>query len=382
MPPVNRRPAAPSRSSSSSRRTSAPAASSGYRGAAARERAEAVQAQNEAAREQRQQQGLMPFRFFIPPGESREIIVMDEEPDFFRWEHTLRGPDGRFNLHVPCIQENDNCPACEEHPNNPAYFGMFLTIVDTTPYVNRDDVEIPWSKKLLVVKPAQQKKITRLFERHGTLRGMVLSMTRDGERDASIGNDIEFIEILDEDALQEYVTEYEDKDRKKHEILGYEPYDYDALFPAMDAEQIAALVGGNVNSRERHERNLRDDDRRSSRPASRPASRAGAPSRGTSSRPAARGRGREEEDPIDGEEPDERPASRAASRSAARPAARPAARGRGDSDDDAPQRPAARSAARPAARGREEPQDDDGAEEAPVRPSMAERRRQLRGGSR
>jgi hypothetical protein len=172
-------------------------------------------------------------------------MIADDRPSFYRWEHALQDKRSkRYDVFLPCIDEFCNCPACGvAGSNRPAYFAMYLTVIDLTPYVKSDGTEIPFTKKLLVVKPMQQKKIMRYFERHGTLRGMVLEMTRDGDKDANIG-DPEYVEHAPEEELADYVSEYTDKDGVVHPIYCDEPYPYEELFPPMDEDQLRALVGG------------------------------------------------------------------------------------------------------------------------------------------
>lgn len=239
-----------------------------YRGAAGLRRMQEEQERAEARREANKNRVREPFRFFCSVGETREIVIVDDAPDFFRYEHQLKDArTKRWSLFTPCVEATANCPVCAAS-DRPSYYAMYLTIIDLTPYTNGDGEEVEWSKKLLVVKPAQQKKIARLFEKHGTLRGMRLEMTRDGEKDASIGSDIEFIEFMEDDELAEFVTEYTDKENKTHEIIGDEPYDYEEIFPEMTEKQLRAIVGGAapIGNREDDDRELgRSNPRRAGR---------------------------------------------------------------------------------------------------------------------
>lgn len=400
------------RRSAPSRAAAAPARSSGYRGAEGMARMREEEKRQEAQREARAMNADMPFRFFCPVGETREIIIVDEKPDFFRYEHNLKDRrSGKWNVFTACINESENCPVCK-NAEREAYFAMYLTVIDLTPYTNKDNEEVPWSKKLLVVKPAQQKKLTRMYERLGSLRGVLLSMTRDSDKDANIGNDIEHVETLSEDDLLAYESEYTDKKDKVHVVLGHEVFDYDALFPLPTAQQLRAVVGGQPEPGSRE-----DNDREDSRPARRaPAARGSSSGDGwdqqQSRRAPARApaRGREidpEDDPSVGAEADDTPPPRrAAPRAAAAPARAPARTaprraapepegyddeaGDGEGEPEVERRPPPRRAAAPerdapqrrAPIGRSapraaEPEDD---EPAPRRASMAEQRRALRRG--
>lgn len=214
-----------------------------YRGAAGLQKMDDEQARNEAEHEARKAQGHVPFRFWTPVSETRQIVIIDEAPDFFRYEHALKDrKSGRYDNFLPCINEDANCPVCGVS-EKPATFIMYLTVLDLTPYENRDGVLVPWSKKLLAIKPMQQKKIARLFDREKSLRGMILDMTRDSDKDASIGGDIEHVGWMDEDQLYEYYESYEDKDKKLVEIIGNEVFDYETIMPDMTEKQLAAIAG-------------------------------------------------------------------------------------------------------------------------------------------
>lgn len=298
-------PRAPARSAAPTRAPSRgparPAVSGNYRGAAGLARMEQAQQENEARRAARGT-GREPFRYFLTPGTSGDYVIVDEGLDFFRWEHEMRDRDNRRS-HLNCIKEHANCPICESGPEKPSYFAAFLTIIDLVPFTTRGGEEVPWSKKLLVIKPSVVKKFSRLQERYGTLRGLRITPSRDGERDAAIGNDIEVTEEWGEDALAEYVSEYTDSQGKVHEVIGYEPFNYDEVLPEHTEETLAGLVGAPVNNYAGARRAAGGDQDGWQQPAARPAAR-------PAPRPAAR--------PA--------PAPAPAARPAPRPAARPASR--------------------------------------------------------
>lgn len=372
-----------SRRSPPARKTASTPTSSGYRGAEGRRK---MQEEEEAAAARREASSIhTPFRFFCPVGEEREYIIVDDAPDFFRFEHNLKDRrSGKYSVFCACINDNANCPVCKVS-DRPSYFAMYLTIIDLTPYESASGEQVEWSKKLLVVKPAQQKKFTRLHERHGTLRGMLMKATRDGEKDAAIGNDQEFLEFIDEDELLTYESEYTDKKDKVHEVIGHEVFDYEELFPYQTEQQLRALVGGVA------EPGSRDDDERGSRSSRRPSRGGNDDWDDAPSRPSSR---RTREEPAD---EDDAPPRRGSARPAPRtPTRAPTRSAREQEPEDevedtapAPRRGAARSEAAPAraasmrrsrAAPTEEPDDDTG-DDAPQRRSavsLAERRKALR----
>jgi len=325
-----------------------------YRGEEGRRRAEdelVKDKQRQAARKEAQN---APFRFRLSPDSSTQFIVVDDAPDFFRFEHNLKNPaTGFWDTFTGCVSEWDNCPVCEAAGKEP-YYAMYLTVIDLTPFTTKDGTEHEFSRKLLVIKPAQQKKFHRLYNKFAadglSLRGALFEVTRDTDKDSAIGNEIEYIEHVSEEELADYVREWTDRDKKRHTENCSEPYDYEKLFEAPDTEKLRAIVGGRPTpgSRQHDRAALSDDGDDESAPRSRrPTARGGddwqKPAAGERMAPR---RGARKEEPED--DADDTPAPRAARSH------------RGAADDDAP--PARTTtprpgAARAASRGRTE--DDD-----------------------
>jgi hypothetical protein len=218
----------------------------------------------DAKREASAATAKQPFRFYVEAGKSKEIVIVDEGITFARNEHALKHPrTGRFDLYLPCIAEVANCPVCSAHPEKEPYFAAFLTIIDLTEYDDSDGNPVYFSKRLLEIKPMQQKKFMRLQQQHGSLRGMVLTMTRDSKKDARIGNDIEFNgEVLSEDDLATYERSYIDRQEKEQVIIGHEPYNYEEIMPDLSEQQLRLLVNGkpDAGSRDFERQELDDGD--------------------------------------------------------------------------------------------------------------------------
>lgn len=219
--------------------------SSGYRGLAGAKKLEQELERQERRREMSRTQSHQPFRFRVSPGETKEVIVLDDKLEdlFFRYEHNIKDPStGRWNIFTGCIDETDDCPVCGT--GSKSYFALYLTVIDLTEFQDRKGNTHEFSRKLMCVKTSQIGKFVRRMEREGTLRGAIFELSRDGDRDAAIGNDIEFIEFMDEADLETYVREWTDKDGKTHEELCYEVFDYEELFPAPDKAELRAIAGG------------------------------------------------------------------------------------------------------------------------------------------
>lgn len=325
------------------------------RGEQGRSRTDAELQRQKDKAERRRAQANKPFRFYVPVGETRQFIVCDDKPDFFLYEHALKDSEGRWGREFcGCIKEFANCPVCRSAERE-SYYAMALTIVDLTPFETRDGDTVEFSRKLLIVKPQQQKKFLRFHQKEGTLRGALFETTRDGDKDATIGNDIEFLEFVSEKEMATYVRTWKDREGKKHTEVCSDPYVYEEVFDEPTEESLLAIAGGEPvpGSRAANDRELGS---RSSRPARGRASRDDDWDDADDNRgfgkdddPPARGRRRSAES----DDPPARP-TRGRSREPEPeddPPTRPARRGRAEPEDDAPVRGRARRAA--------EPEDDD-----------------------
>jgi hypothetical protein len=192
---------------------------------------------------QKQRNTRQPFRFRVAPGETKSIIVVDEKPDFFLYEHNMKNPrTGKWGMFIPCLKEVDNCPICEQVGES--YYAMYLTVIDLSPFTTKSGETIEFSRKLLVVKPSQQKKFIRRYEKEGTLRGAAFDCSRDKDKESSIGGDIEFLEMVPEAELRQYTRSWTDKDGKKHVETCHEPFKYEELIEVPTVAALRALVGG------------------------------------------------------------------------------------------------------------------------------------------
>jgi hypothetical protein len=216
----------------------------------------------------------------MPPNTQRSIIVLDEQPDFFRYEHALDNPDtNRKDLYTDCITDFDTCPVCENSESKP-YYAMYLTVIDLEPYEikkgDRKGEVVEWSRKLFVVKSGMQRQWTREFERNGSLRGKVFTVFRDDDKSPVSGNQIE--EDMEEDPyseddLAEFERSWTDRERKEHHEECDVAFDYDEIMPEMSKDQLEAVVGGGrptPGSRQAEDDELSD---RSTRRARRGSSR-------------------------------------------------------------------------------------------------------------
>lgn len=237
-----------------------------YRGAGAIQKAQQEQENVERRREQRRQQMSGPMRLYLKEKSSREVIIVDEAPDFFMFEHQIynNGAPGLPKYtHTGCVKEYETCPACQQ--DGDSSFNLYLTVVDLDEYTNKKDEVVEFSKKLMVVKSGSQRKFIRRHSKNGSLRGQVVTLTRDGPKDPVIGNDIEWEDkVAEKDLAGAYMRSWTDRENKTHTENCGEVYDYEEIFGEPTVEGILAQLDGEVEapagSREQAKAELAEDE--------------------------------------------------------------------------------------------------------------------------
>jgi len=151
---------------------------------------------------------------------------------------------------------------------------MYMSVIDLEPYIiksgPREGEEIPWSRKLFMVKSGMQRDWFRAEDslkredEHRPMRGAIFRIFRDDDKKPRTGNSIEFVEYMDEEELSEYVREWEDRDRKLNTEDCSVPFDYDEIMPDWDEKEIAERLNlkhkPRPGSREEAEQEMDDGD--------------------------------------------------------------------------------------------------------------------------
>jgi hypothetical protein len=224
-------------------------------GASARAKAEEELARQREAQERRASGLYMPFRFWVGVGEQREIVVLDAQLGPCFYEHQLQNPrTGKWDTYETCPKEWEPCPLCDSQKES--YYVMMLTVMDLTPYTNKQGVTVPHSRKLLPVKAQQQPFFMRQFDRHQTLRGLQLLMSRDTKQTAGIGTP-EFVALhAENDIIESFghdpVLAQDGKVLKERNSDCF-PFPYDRLFTKPSAEDLRARYGGMAPAGSRQE---------------------------------------------------------------------------------------------------------------------------------
>lgn len=191
------------------------------------------------------------YRGSVPIGESLEVYFLDRGEPYWQYEHSLGGNANKAGEVYPCIKDtNENCPCCNVDPKGEGYFIMLLTAVIPKVTITKKSGETQtyhFQKKEWPIKVRMSKKYRRLYEAHGTFRGMVVKVTRDAKLDPSTGNDIEFVRMMSEKEIKQWDAKFgKGKDPQKQSLI--EPLDFATIHKLPSAEQLADMIGASNNA--------------------------------------------------------------------------------------------------------------------------------------
>jgi hypothetical protein len=186
------------------------------------------QRQKQQEEYERKKEKPYPFRITaadIRSGKSEvDLLYLDTDPYFVRL-HTVKLGENRFDDEVCLVDKGVNCPLCRKTGKEGSYV-MVLTALDKRPYRDRQGQLVQVSKKLVYVKGRNMEKFERQYKKFGTFRGLVCTHRRSTDKEASIGEDLEFkTKLVPEAALAKY------RDLAK-------PADYDKAFVPLSVEEM------------------------------------------------------------------------------------------------------------------------------------------------
>ena len=149
-----------------------------------------------------------PYDFRLKPGEEAEVVILDEGDPFFISLHKVKNSQGRWEDAVCIADTGATCPLCQSLGKDGSYT-MVLTVLDRRPYTIKNGPNagktIKASRKLFKVKSRNLPKFERQFKKHkGNMRGLKVLCHRDGEKEAAIGEDLEFGSKVKENVLAKY----------------------------------------------------------------------------------------------------------------------------------------------------------------------------------
>jgi len=213
-----------------------------------------------------------PSRFWVNVDQTERVIILDDDPMMF-WEHKFQA-NGSWDNYEPCKRNNrmeNVCAVCDRFPDKRPYFVGLHTIITLTPNEGKDGRLWCFSRKIFEPKlggkdrPGTLKKLKRLKEQHGHLRGLVIDCYRSGKQTERVGDDITVVEVIEPDAvvawvkaqLPDHIKRVNERidDEKKHmtleKFLKYnpiEPYNFEEIIKPRSNADLLTLLGGPSSS--------------------------------------------------------------------------------------------------------------------------------------
>jgi hypothetical protein len=222
-----------------------------------------------------------PRRFWIPPGEEKELVFLDGDQMFsprepFKFYEHQFFHDGSWNNYETCVpgkKDGKNLcffcsPKMKAVKSNRRYFVGAFTVIVTTPYKikkgPRKGKVVTNMPMLLCAKIKSLKTMSRKLMKHKVLVGAKFSAYRTDEESAGIGDEFELIEHLLEPnwvieqskkgetgfnaVMDAIATKLEITQDEKNPL---QPFDYASIFQPRTWEEHEAdygdlLRGGNM----------------------------------------------------------------------------------------------------------------------------------------
>jgi len=219
---------------------------------------------------EKEQRIKKPKRFWLRPGDEKEIIFLDDEPVCI-WEHSLKIGGSWIGNEFTCrkgVGENPRCPLCQSNANR--YYIGFLTILDHTGWKDKDGKWHRNVRQLLAMRLDTLKKLQVYKEKKKSLVGWKAEVSRiagkkgdDGKikatkNSAACGDVFDFVEKVDVFEDKEFFFETMVDGRKKKKAP--EPYDYQEILKPLSISEMMALTSDGYGD-DRDNGDDDDDDR-------------------------------------------------------------------------------------------------------------------------
>lgn len=158
-----------------------------------------------------------PSRVWMPAGTTKRFLFLDDDPTTF-WEHNFKWNGTYKGNHEPCVHKNklagweQGCPICVAYNDKYPYFVGLHTVISLSPWYTKKTQEIVNLTRQIFAaklgsedKPGVLRKLKKLSEKHGRLRGLVFDIERPGKKTESCGSEFELVEAIPLDEIDSYL---------------------------------------------------------------------------------------------------------------------------------------------------------------------------------
>lgn len=145
-----------------------------------------------------------PGRLWIPGGESKEGVFVDDEM-FCIYEHNPK-IDGGYRNWFTCGQGvHDEVVCCQKLGPKSRYYVGFLTWVDCSKWTDQRGNTHQYEMRLMPLKMKSMKKFKRKKDDKGSLISTYWRLTREEDQSPQVGDDWEFKRDVDMDKMFPHV---------------------------------------------------------------------------------------------------------------------------------------------------------------------------------
>lgn len=160
-----------------------------------------------------------PQRLWMPPETKTLLMFLDDDPTGY-WNHGFK-LNGKWTGNEPCHKKNlglaessgGECAVCASGDKMfPAYTNHY-TMINMTPWITDKGREINFRRQIFACKmgskekPGIAKKVGRLFETHGRLKGLIFEVYRSGKKTESCGDDFTLVEKVSPEDIRAFGME-------------------------------------------------------------------------------------------------------------------------------------------------------------------------------
>jgi hypothetical protein len=140
-------------------------------------------------------------RHWQPPETTNRLLFLEDDPFLF-WEHNLK-LDGHWKNWFVCPKRNKiegSCAICDKYEDRYPYFIGMHSVINMTPWTSKKGNVYNFQREIFAArlggkdKPGVLKKLERLKQKHGRLRGLVVDVYRSGAKTESCGDEFEVME--------------------------------------------------------------------------------------------------------------------------------------------------------------------------------------------
>lgn len=154
--------------------------------------------------QQRLDSAVGPGRLWIPAGQQKDIVCVDDDP-FCVHEHNPK-MNGNYRNWMTCLRNAyEEVVCCQQLGPNSRYYCGYVTAVDCSKWTDQRGNEHQYEMRLIQLKMKALKKYRRKKDEKGSLVGTMWNFHREDNRSPTCGDEWEFKRDVDMEKLFNFV---------------------------------------------------------------------------------------------------------------------------------------------------------------------------------